>query len=135
MDATLNRTERLSVLDRGYAVTQVNTRNESLSTVADPRWDPIIIDLGPRPSRDLSLIQSIRRHSHAPLLVLSGRNGVNRRSRHSISGPTTMSAGRSPSRKCWDACAQLPAAAERLGAPPSPPSAMCRSTWRRRRQF
>lgn len=77
MDATVNRIERLSVLDR--AVTQVNTRNESLSTVADPRWDPIIIDLGPRPSRDLALIQSIRRYSHAPPLLLSGQNGVNQK--------------------------------------------------------
>jgi two-component system KDP operon response regulator KdpE len=92
MDATVNRIERLSVLDR--AVTQVNTRNESLSTVADPRWDPIIIDLGPRPSRDLALIQSIRRHSHAPPLVLSGQNGVNQqvaaldlRADHHVSRP------------------------------------------------
>jgi DNA-binding response OmpR family regulator len=88
MDATVNRIERLSVLDR--AVTQVNTRNESLSTVADPRWDPIILDLGPRPSRDLALIQSIRRHSHAPPLLLSGQNGVN------PEGRGTRSRGRPP---------------------------------------
>jgi two-component system KDP operon response regulator KdpE len=64
------------LVDRGYAVTQVNTRNQPLSTVADPRFDAIIIDLGPAFSRDLSLIQSIRRRSDAPLLVLSGQKGV-----------------------------------------------------------
>jgi two-component system KDP operon response regulator KdpE len=67
----------LHLVDRGYAVTQVNTRNQSLSTVADPRFDAIIIDLGPESSRELSLIESIRQHSDAPLLVLSGPKGVN----------------------------------------------------------
>jgi two-component system, OmpR family, KDP operon response regulator KdpE len=66
----------LHLVDRGYAVTQVNTHNQPLSTVADPRFDAIIIDLAPESSRELSLIESIRRRSAAPLLVLSGQTGV-----------------------------------------------------------
>jgi two-component system, OmpR family, KDP operon response regulator KdpE len=65
------------LVDSGYAVTQVSSRNQSLTSVADPTYDAIIIELGSGSSRDLSLIESIRQQSDAPLLVLSGRNGVN----------------------------------------------------------
>jgi two-component system KDP operon response regulator KdpE len=65
------------LVDRGYAVTQVNVRNQSLSTLANPRFDAIIIDLGPESSRELSLIESIRQQSDAALLVLSVQRGVN----------------------------------------------------------
>jgi two-component system KDP operon response regulator KdpE len=62
--------------DRGHAVTEINTRNHPRSIVADPKFDAIFIDLGPDSLRDLSLIQSIRQQSDAPLLVVSDQKGV-----------------------------------------------------------
>jgi two-component system KDP operon response regulator KdpE len=62
--------------DRGHAVTLVDMRNQSLSSVVDPPYDAIILELGPESSRDLSLIEAIRQQSDAPLLVLSGQRAV-----------------------------------------------------------
>ena len=107
----------LHLVARGYAVTQVNARKQSLSTVADPRFDAIIVDLGSESPRELSLIESIRQHSDAPLLVLSGPRGVNHKiaaldlgADHYVSRPFDIE----------EVLARLRAAARRVGTATSP---------------
>jgi two-component system, OmpR family, KDP operon response regulator KdpE len=81
-----------SLTAAGYRVASADDAAGALAGLASEKPDVIILDLGLPDSSGLNLIIDIRRRSPVPIIVLWCATTSARKSRRSISAPTTLSA-------------------------------------------
>ncbi len=103
-DARIRKTLEVNLRARGYDVDVAETGEDALQLAARHHPDAVILDLGLPTLDGMDVVRGLRGWTSVPIVVLSARVRKRRRSKRSISGPTTTSRSRSAWTSCSRAC-------------------------------
>jgi two-component system KDP operon response regulator KdpE len=70
----IQRLLKIGLAAEKFKVTEARTAESALSQIADANFDVVILDLGLPDRSGFSVLEEIRKHSKAPIIVLSVRN-------------------------------------------------------------
>jgi two-component system KDP operon response regulator KdpE len=70
----IQRLLKIGLAAEKFKVTEARTAESALSQIADANFDVVILDLGLPDRSGFSVLEEIRKHSTAPIIVLSVRN-------------------------------------------------------------
>src|SRR5205814_9826333 len=65
----------MTLVARGYSVTQAETGTRALTALADRQHDAVVLDLGLPDMSGVDVIRAVRRFAATPIIVLSARSG------------------------------------------------------------